>query len=88
VKKNREGINYRLKKIISQILKIGLNEVDEGLHIDNNPNWDSLKHLKLIIALENEFDITIDSEDISRMLDFKSINKIVSLYEDSKHDIL
>ena len=55
----------------------------EGLDIDNNSNikslnfndieeWDSIGHMSLMSALEDAFDISLDTEDI---VDFSSYDK-------------
>ncbi len=61
----------------------GIFDVDEKLitdHLKQNElqQWDSLKHISLISAFEDEFDITIEPEEISAMTDFKSIVNIIN----------
>ena len=40
-------------------------------------NWDSLKHLNLILALEDEFEISIPNEEVGNIVNFKIIELIV-----------
>lgn len=40
-------------------------------------SWDSLKHMNLVIALEDEFQITIPDEEIGNLLSFSLIKLIV-----------
>jgi len=47
-----------IKVIFSKILKIKLEKVNDKLSMNNNSKWDSLNHLKLIIALEGKFKIS------------------------------
>ena len=51
----------------------------EQLNEDSSPdtveNWDSLKHMNLILALEEEFNITFSDEEIVEMLSVKIIVK-------------
>ena len=42
----------------------------------NNANWDSLRHLNLIVELESEFDTTFEPEEIS---DMTSVQKIIEV---------
>ncbi len=44
---------------------------------DDIDNWDSLKHLSLVVALEETFNISIEPEEIEIMTDFASIVKII-----------
>ena len=40
-------------------------------------SWNSLNHLNLILALENEFDIELSIDETVKMLDYLSIVKII-----------
>ena len=44
---------------------------------DNIDNWDSLKHLDLIIYLEDEFEIIFPVEEIVHLVSFKLIKVII-----------
>ena len=64
-----------------KVLEI-LNEVLESENVSNetsqlnNPNWDSLRHLNLIVELESEFDTTFEPEEIAEMT---SVQKIIEV---------
>lgn len=53
-------------------------EVTYDLTIDDIPEWDSLGHLNLFMALEQEFKIKFSSEEI---IDNDSIKKIDTLLQ-------
>ena len=53
------------KKIISQ-----------SLEYNGIPEWDSIGHMTLIAALEEKFDISIDTDDI---IDFSSFEKGIEI---------
>jgi acyl carrier protein len=42
------------------------------------PSWTSLGHMTLVAALEDKFDVMLDSEDI---LDMSSYHKVVEIME-------
>ena len=44
----------------------------EGLKYQDIPAWDSVGHMSLIAALEDDFDIMMDTDDI---IDFNSFEK-------------
>lgn len=63
----------------------GLFEVDESaLNADFNfgvaPNWDSLAHMELIAQLEDEFEIMLDTEDITHFGGYENGKKILAKY--------
>lgn len=43
----------------------------------NNPNWDSLRQLNLIVELESEFDVTFEPDDIASMTSFGKIIEVL-----------
>jgi len=61
----------RVYYIISEILGIPLDEINNGIE------WDSLTHLHLILALEAEFGVSLPPEDIMTMLSVQQIQIIL-----------
>jgi len=51
--------------------------VSESISQKNSDKWDSLNHINLVVEIETEFDIMLEPEDISEMIDFKSVLRIV-----------
>lgn len=56
----------KIYEIISIIAKKQVNELVENSH--EKGLWDSFSHLELILALEDEFNIMFEAEEISEML--------------------
>jgi acyl carrier protein len=63
----------RVKKIMSEVLDIEIDSINENTSPETVESWDSLKQMNLIVALEEEFDIEFDDEHIIEMMDYKSI---------------
>lgn len=75
-----EKINERIKNIMSIVLEVSINEINNNSSNENIVSWDSLKHINLILALEEEFEIEFSEELIPGMVDFSSIkNAILSI---------
>jgi acyl carrier protein len=55
-------------KVVSQILSVPLNQINDEFSPDQCEKWDSLKHMNLILALEEEFQIQFGEEQIVDML--------------------
>jgi acyl carrier protein len=54
----------RIKKVMSDVFDIDIESINNDSSPDNIENWDSLKHMNLIVALEEEFEIEFDDEAI------------------------
>jgi acyl carrier protein len=64
----KPDVRQRVYKIVSETLGVPLRKVEDKLTPDNTPAWDSLQHMNLISALEAEFRIRFEAEDITQML--------------------
>ena len=62
-----------IKKIFSKILKTKTETINDKLSMDNFSKWDSLNHLKLIIALEGKFKISFKEKDVPSITSFKLV---------------
>ena len=53
----------------------------EGLKYQDIDQWDSVGHMSLIAALEDEFDIMMDTDDIIDFSSFEKGKEILSKYD-------
>ena len=67
----------RIKKVMSAVFEIPNIEINEESTMDTIEPWDSLKHMNLDIALEDEFQITIPDEEVGNLVSFSLIKLIV-----------
>ena len=52
--------------------------LDETCSQQNCNAWDSMNQLNLVVELEIEFGISLEPEEIGRMVDYKSVLEIVN----------
>lgn len=70
----------KLKTIFSQTFEIPETQVVDDLAYTSIPLWDSIGHMALIAALDREFDVMLDTEDIIEMSSFKKAKEILTKY--------
>jgi acyl carrier protein len=70
---SRKKIKEDLKIIFSSLFKLKINKVKVTTSIENTKAWDSLGHVKLIMALESRFKISINPDVAITLLSFKDI---------------
>ena len=70
-------IEIRIKQVMSDVFNIDINSINDTSSPDNIENWDSLKHMNLIIALEEEFEIEFNDEEIVDSVNFALIFNIL-----------
>ncbi len=69
----------QLKAVFSEIITT-LSDKDDNVVMSECPEWDSFKHLMLIMELEKEFDISVPADEIANL---DSLTKL-SEYIDNK----
>jgi acyl carrier protein len=70
-------VEEKLRNIMSAIFNVNSNTIDNNSSPNNLQNWDSLKHMQLVLAIEDEFEISISDEEILKMNDFSLIKNII-----------
>jgi acyl carrier protein len=58
--------------------RVSIADINDDASPDTIKSWDSLKHMNLIIALEEEFSLELSEEDIVEMINYKLIINILS----------
>ncbi len=54
-------------ELVALVLKKEPSEVDAGTSMKNTEEWDSLRHLSLILAIEDEFDVQIPDNEVQHL---------------------
>ncbi|WP_299099013.1 acyl carrier protein [uncultured Winogradskyella sp.] len=67
------NIEEKLKEIMALVFDVSTEEINEDTSPDDLDNWDSIGSINLVTALEDEFDIEFEEEDIIEMLNFQLI---------------
>ena len=70
--------DMKLKEVISNVLGVSIDAINDKSSPDSIDKWDSLSHLNLVMAIEAEFDVELTPEDSMDMLSVKLIRMIVS----------
>jgi acyl carrier protein len=70
--------NMQLKEVVSNVLGVPVDLINDDTSPDTIDKWDSLSHLNLVMAIEAEFDVELTPEDSMDMLSFKLIRMILS----------
>ena len=65
-------------EIVSQVMNVNKEELSEESSPNTVVNWDSLKHMNLILALEERFSVSFSDEEIISMLSVKQIIETLS----------
>ena len=67
----------RVKRVMAQVLGVRIDDIPDEASPDTIESWDSLSHLNLVMALEQEFGITLAEEQIVELLSCEIIVETV-----------
>jgi acyl carrier protein len=70
----------RLRGVFSNALGIPAERVTDDLAYNTIKEWDSVGHMALVAAIEGEFDVMFDTDDILGMSTFAKAREILSRY--------
>tara|TARA_Y100001970_G_scaffold273265_1_gene371219 strand:+ start:7395 stop:7631 length:237 start_codon:yes stop_codon:yes gene_type:complete len=71
----------KYKKTFISALNIDKKKFNQNLKYNEIPEWDSIGHMTLISSLENEFNISIENDDVLDFSSFKQGIKILKKYK-------
>lgn len=70
-------MDERIKTIMADILELQPDEIQDEFGPDDAATWDSLNNLRMVTALEEEFDIALTMDEIMGMTNFAAIRDAI-----------
>ncbi len=66
-------MSERVRTIVSEVLGVPVNEVDESSSAATIAAWDSLRHMNLVVALEEELGVRFDDDVVTKITSVAAI---------------
>ncbi len=57
----------KLEKIVAQVLAVEETELNDNSNALNTQNWDSLKHIELLLAVETAYEVRFSMPEITSL---------------------
>lgn len=73
----------KILEIMESVFETNGLDLKGNVHQNDLENWDSLRHLNLIIELEEAFDVSYEPEEIG---DMTSLDKIIAITKEKKEE--
>ena len=67
----------QLKRIFADVFEIAPDRIQPDSSPDNIETWDSIHHLNLVVALEQEFGVQFEPEEIEQLLSFELVEALL-----------
>ena len=71
-------MDERIKRTMSLVLGVPAETIGEDASPATIRTWDSLRHMNLILALEEEFDIRFDDHQVTRLQSLLSLRAAIA----------
>tara|TARA_Y100000590_G_scaffold407612_1_gene498016 strand:+ start:1036 stop:1296 length:261 start_codon:yes stop_codon:yes gene_type:complete len=75
--KNNKNLKNEIKKITSTVLEVNKNVINNKSGPNSIDEWDSLKHLNIILACEEYFNIKFTNQELIELLDIDTIHEVI-----------
>lgn len=66
-----------LRSVVAEVLRQPEDSVSAETSMRTSPQWDSLKHMELILAIEEAYELTLDGDEIAAMTSVGAIEDLL-----------
>lgn len=74
-------MNQKLADVMADILDVKATEITPDTVRDGHPTWDSLNHLRLMTAIEEEFGIQFTMDEIEGIESAGQLDTLLTAYQ-------
>ena len=68
----------KLKRIVADVLEVEPGTIGPDFSMDTVEQWDSLRHLTLVLAIEDEFGISVPDEEAANITSWPLVRLVVA----------
>ena len=65
--------DQKLKEVLARVLDVDVAEITEASSKDTLERWDSLRHMNLIMAIEEEFGVELSGDEVADSVNYQLI---------------
>lgn len=77
VEKGELDLMDGIEEVLAEVLQIPASTISDNLSMKDTDAWDSLKHMELIVSLEQRFKIELSFDDIIAMQSVSDIKRVL-----------
>jgi acyl carrier protein len=75
---NNDQMRRQLVEVISRVFRVAPEVVERGVSPDRIEGWDSEKHVELVVALEERFNLMFEAEEVPELTSLEQMEAILS----------
>lgn len=66
-------MEQRVLKVLSKVFRVPVESLNMGSSPDSVPQWDSLAHMNMVLAVEEEFGVSFSAEELVSLLNVELV---------------
>lgn len=70
-------LDEKVKVVLAEVLQVAPAIITDNLAMQDMDAWDSLKHMELIISIENTFGLQLSFDEIVKMQSVGNIKRVL-----------
>ena len=72
------NIEMTLKEVMATVLGISVESINDETNMDTVASWDSIRHMNLVLAIEEEFGVSVPDEDAANITSYPLIKLVLA----------
>ncbi len=73
----------KIKTVMADVFGVAVGDIDENFGSASVSSWDSAAHMRLIMALEEAFDLMFDDDEVGDLVNLKALVEAVARHQSS-----
>jgi acyl carrier protein len=69
--------DLKIRELLASVIDVPLDQISPQASMDDFEQWDSLAQMNLVIAIEEEFEITIPDDEVGTMVSLPLIESLL-----------
>jgi acyl carrier protein len=74
-------MDEQVKELVAEVFNINEDAVTPELSQETLDNWDSMNHLRLVTAVEEEFDISLTMDEIEAITSLEKLINVINAHK-------
>lgn len=74
----QKNVEHTVKEVMAVVLNLDATSIDDGTAMDNTPGWDSANQINLVLALEEEFNVSFEVSEMEMMTNYIDIVSVLN----------
>tara|TARA_B110000046_G_C12797743_1_gene315881 strand:- start:454 stop:684 length:231 start_codon:yes stop_codon:yes gene_type:complete len=71
-------IENNIREVMATVFECDHSQINSLTSPDTLESWDSIRHMNLVVAVEEKFDIELSSDQIDSIVSYESLVHVIS----------